>query len=174
MSKAHRTISAAMGMDSDKWLRHANKWSVWSRLAAVPLFPLAIWARSWIGWPGTVISLVGIALWLWLNVRLFAPATSDQSWEARAILGEKMWLDRKVHTIPAEHLRFIARLNIGSALMLLPTAFGAIVFDFWAASLGACGLVVGQLWALDRYSWIYADLTRGLDEEKRMALAFTE
>lgn len=166
------SVARAMGMDADKWLRHANPWSVRTRLAAVPLFPLAVWARVWIGWPGAVAALLLVGLWLWLNVRLFAPASDDRRWETRAILGEKLWLDRRHRAIPRHHLRWILRLNVGSAVAILPMAYGALAHEFWAAAFGACALVTGQLWALDRYAWLYADLTRGLDPEQRMQLPF--
>ena len=32
------------------WQRHANPWSVWTRVPIGPLLVLAIYARLWIGW----------------------------------------------------------------------------------------------------------------------------
>ena len=43
-------IARAHGMDDDSWARHANPWSVWTRVPILPLLALAIWSRSWIGW----------------------------------------------------------------------------------------------------------------------------
>lgn len=173
MSKADEAISRRMGMDADKWARHANPWSVWSRLATVPLFAAVIWSRAWIGW-WCLAGVAAIACWLWLNVRLFKPAISDVRWETRAILGEKMWMERRHRSIGAHHLAAIRRLNVASALMVLPMGWGLWAFDPWATAFGSLGLVAGQLWALDRYAWVYADLTRDQAAESRVRFALAQ
>jgi len=43
-------ISSAFRMDEETWLRHANPWSVWTRLTALPLLVAAFWSREWVGW----------------------------------------------------------------------------------------------------------------------------
>lgn len=46
-----RKIAAAFNMSEDAWARHANPWSVWTRIAtALPLLILAVWSRVWLGW----------------------------------------------------------------------------------------------------------------------------
>jgi len=151
------------------WRRHANPWSVWTRLAVVPVAAAILYLRPTLGW-WTGAGMLGLVVWLWLNLRLFSPMVSDDRWEARAIFGEKLWLQRGRKGIPAHHARTIAFLNVGSTVMLLPAAYGLLTFDPWAAALGVVGMVGGQMWALDRYAWLYADLTRGLAPEERRAL----
>ena len=79
-----------MGMDDRAWQRHANPWSVWTRiLTPLPLLALAVWSRVWLGWGA--LWPVALALgWIWLNPRLFpAPARLD-GWAAAAVMGERV------------------------------------------------------------------------------------
>lgn len=163
------TILRGIADNTDMWRRHANPWSVWTRLFSVPMFAFVIYSRIWFGW-WVLIGVVILAIWMVLNVRVFPPATADHRWEARAIFGERFWLRRKPGAIPDHHLRMVLTLNIASGLSALPMAYGLWALDPWATALGVIGVVGGQLWALDRYSWIYADLTRGKDAEERRAM----
>ena len=81
-------------MTNETWEKHANPWSVWSRMITLPILVLAIWSRIWIGWYGWVI--VGIlVIWLILNPkafkkpteRLFAQQASDTK-SRRALAGQ--------------------------------------------------------------------------------------
>lgn len=153
----------------DHWRRHANPWSVWTRLAGVPVVAIVIHARVWIGW-WSLLGVGLVALWMYLNVRVFPRARTDRRWEARAIFGEKFWLERKHRAIPPHHLRMVVILNVASSLSVLPMAYGLAVLDPWATAVGVVGLVGGQLWVLDRYSWIYADLTRERSEAERASM----
>ncbi|HEX2147497.1 MAG TPA: DUF6653 family protein [Pseudorhizobium sp.] len=76
----------------------ANSWSVWTRLATIPAFALTVYARMWLGW-WSLLPLVFLIVFLWLNTRILAPDQPDERWETRAILGEKIWLDRDVTAI---------------------------------------------------------------------------
>jgi hypothetical protein len=162
-------IQSRIASDTDAWRRHANRWSVWTRLAMVPAFAATVYFRAWLGW-WTVVLLGILGLWTWLNVKVFAKEEADRTWEARAIFGEKFWLERSQREIPAHHLRAVLRLNLASAAMVLPMAWGLRVLDPWATAFGTIGGVAGQLWALDRYSWLYEDVTRGLVASQRMAM----
>lgn len=163
------TLQSAIASDTNVWRRHANPWSVWTRLAAVPAFAAIVFFRDFFGWwTLALVALLGV--WMWLNVKIFAPVHNDERWESRAIFGEKFWLDRKTRTLPKHHLNWIMRLNIASGLMIVPLAWGLWTLDAWAAAFGSLGLVAGQIWALDRYSWLYADETRGKQMDERMQM----
>lgn len=41
-------IARAHRMDDAAWARHANPWSVWTRVPILLLLALAIWSRAWI------------------------------------------------------------------------------------------------------------------------------
>lgn len=147
-------INRAMGMDSDKWQRHANPWSVWTRLATIPAFALTVYARIWLGW-WSLLAVILIFGFLWLNTRIFAPAQTDERWETRAILGEKIWLDRDVTAIRDDHLRAIRWIAIGSSLSSVPLIIGLVLLAPWATAFGVAGMFFGQVWLLDRFVWLY-------------------
>lgn len=135
-------INDAMGMDDDKWLRHANPLSVWTRLATVPVFGLIVYVRPWLGWWS--FGLIGlIFLFLWLNTRIFPCAKTDERWETRAILGERLWLDRRTCPIPAHHQRATFRIVVGSSLCVLPLITGLVWLEPWATALGVAGMLFG-------------------------------
>nr|WP_244627082.1 DUF6653 family protein [Microvirga tunisiensis] len=53
-------------MDERAWERHASPWSVWTRVASLPLLLAAVWSHVWLGiWALVPVALV--VLWLWLN-----------------------------------------------------------------------------------------------------------
>jgi hypothetical protein len=52
------SVTKLLGLEGDRWMRHANPVSVWTRFAVLPLLALAIWSREWIGW----WSLAAVAL----------------------------------------------------------------------------------------------------------------
>ncbi len=45
-----RKISKIIKMDDETWFKHANPWSVWTRLTVLPLIILAFWSRIWLRW----------------------------------------------------------------------------------------------------------------------------
>ncbi|CUH46203.1 hypothetical protein RUA4292_00368 [Ruegeria atlantica] len=73
-----------MGMKDEIWLRHANPWSVWTRvLTPLPLLALAIWSREWIdNWAWVA---VGAGLGLGQPTRFFATRDLRQLVGARRI-----------------------------------------------------------------------------------------
>ncbi|AEQ50613.1 DUF6653 family protein [Pelagibacterium halotolerans] len=149
-------IETGMGMTDDAWLRHANPWSVWTRLMSVPAFALAVWSREWIGW-WCVVPIGLVVGFLWLNTRIFPPATDANKWETRAIMGERLWLKRKEAPLPAHHARATSWIVAGSSIGVLPLIAGLYWLDVWATVLGIVMIVGGQLWFLDRLAWLHAD-----------------
>ena len=86
----------------DAWHRHANPWSVYTRIPIPLMLVLAIWSRAWIGWWSLVP--IGIVLaWTVINPRVFPPPRSLDHWASRAVLGETHWAARKQKPIPARH-----------------------------------------------------------------------
>jgi hypothetical protein len=48
------SVTKLFGPEGERWMRHANPVSVWTRFAVLPLLALAVWSREWIGcgrWP---------------------------------------------------------------------------------------------------------------------------
>jgi hypothetical protein len=152
-----KNISALFGMDDRTWARHANPWSVWTRVAILPLLALAIWSRVWIGW-WVLVPVIGLAVWTWINPRAFPPPLSTNSWASKAVLGERVWLNRRSVPIPEHHRRAANILTMISASGLLPLAWGLTAVAFWPTIFGVVLTALGKLWFVDRMVWLYEDM----------------
>jgi hypothetical protein len=76
-------VARVFGLRGDKWMRHANALSVWTRFSVLSLLALAVWSRDWIGW----YSLIPITLalvWMMINPLFFAPPRSTRNWASRS------------------------------------------------------------------------------------------
>ena len=157
MSRHGIVIARLFAMDERTWERHASPWSVWTRVASFPLLLLAVWSHAWIGlWAILAVALV--AVWLWLNPRLFRPPARTDTWSAMATFGERVWLNRKTVPIPAHHARMANILSVVAALGALPAFAGAFFNDLTATLTGAAVVILGKLWFCDRMVWLYRDM----------------
>lgn len=150
-------------MTNETWEKHANPWSVWSRMITLPILVLAIWSRIWIGWYGWVI--VGIlVIWLILNPKAFKKPNSTKNWASKAVLGERIWLNRKIISIPKGHSFMAILLNTinGSGLPFL--IYGLYHFNFWITILGTIIIYAGKMWFLDRMVWLFEDMKNKHEE----------
>jgi hypothetical protein len=141
-------------MDDDSWRRHSNPWSVYTRLASIPLLGLAIWSRSWIGW-WAVVPVVLVLLWLFINPRAFAPVPADHGWAARGIYGERLWLESDGGDTPracCNALRWLTATGVVSVAVML---CGLVQLKVWPSLLGAVVLIFIQLWRIDRFGRLY-------------------
>ncbi|NVJ91568.1 MAG: hypothetical protein HWE34_07915 [Methylocystaceae bacterium] len=146
-----------MGMNSNTWERHANPWSVYSRFTALPLLCLSIWSREWLGMTALFPVILTI-VWIWLNPRLFkAPKTLD-SWAAKGVLGERLFLQRKSSPIPSHHVRAAHRLTALSFLGVCLMGYGLWQLDFWATLCGVITSMGAKTWFFDRMVWLYEDV----------------
>jgi hypothetical protein len=41
------SVTKLFGLEGERWMRHANSVSVWTRFAVLPLLALAVWSREW-------------------------------------------------------------------------------------------------------------------------------
>lgn len=150
-------IADAFRMTDEVWRRHANPWSVWTRFAAIPLMILAVWSRVWLGW-WCLAPVAAVVVWLWLNPRVFAPVDTPDSWAAKGIYGERVWLTERGR-VPPEHLKVLRLLvPIGAAGIVL-LVYGLVCLRIWPTVFGATLIVLGQLWRIDRLVAVY-DSTR--------------
>ncbi|QFU18029.1 hypothetical protein GDR74_05295 [Microvirga thermotolerans] len=144
-------------MDERTWERHANPWSVWTRVASFPLLLLAVWSHAWIGlW--SIVAVALVALWLWLNPRLFPPPARTDGWSAMATFGERVWLNRGNVPIPADHARVASILSAVAALGIFPAFAGAFLNDLTMTAFGSAVVMLGKLWFCDRMVWLYRDM----------------
>ncbi len=144
-------------MDEQTWERHASPWSVWTRVASLPLLLAAVWSHAWLGlWALAPVALV--ILWLWLNPRLFpAPARTD-TWSARATFGERVWLNRKAVPIPDHHARAANILTAVSAAGFAAALVGAFLNDPLPTVAGGLIAWFAKMWFCDRMVWLYDEM----------------
>lgn len=162
-----RRIAALFRMDERTWLRHANPWSVWTRLTALPLLLLALWSHAWLGW-GALLPVTAALAWIWLNPRIFPPATSVDNWASQGVLGERVWLDRDHCPVPAHHRRVPHLLSALAAAGALVALVGVATLCLTATVLGAVVAILAKLWFVDRMVWLYRDMTPPAEEADRL------
>lgn len=152
-----RTIARLFVMSDEVWARHASGWSVWTRIATLPVLLLALWSHAWIGW-WALPAVAAVLVWLWLNPRLFPRPRTTDTWGAKATLGERVWLNRDRIPVP-EHHRMLPHLLSGIASVGMVTAVvGALANALWPTVLGAGLAYAGKLWFCDRMVWLYDEM----------------
>jgi len=144
-------------MTDEVWARHANPWSVWTRYSSFPVLIISIWSRIWIGW-WALVPLFFSVLWIWINPRLFDKPRSTDNWASKAVLGERVWINRKKIPIPDHHGRVISILKTISIVGTLICIWGLIWLSVWATIFGAVVVVLGKTWFLDRMVWLYEEM----------------
>lgn len=153
----YRGAARAHGMDDAAWERHANPWSVWTRVATLPLLLLAIWSRVWIG-PWAWGAVVLVFLWIAVNPRLFPPPRHTDRWSSRATFGERLWLRRDELALPARHRVLPHALTAAAGLGMAVALVGALMQWFWPMLLGGLVAWLAKLWFCDRMVWLFQDM----------------
>jgi len=144
-------------MDEDTWARHANPWSVWTRNTVLPILILAFWSRAWLGlW--SLVLIAGAVLWTWINPRFFPRPESTENWASKAVLGERIWLNRKAMPVPERHRRAPKILSACSGAGMLSVIWGVYALEVWPTLFGAAVVYMSKLWFLDRMVWLYEDM----------------
>ena len=152
-----RKIAQTFSLNDETWVCHANPWSVALRNTVLPVLVLALWSRLWLGW-WAVIPVALALLWMWVNPRIFpAPASLDH-WSSKAVLGERVWMNRDAVPVPVHHRTAPNILSVISGLGMLFVLFGVLMFDLWPAVFGMALVYCGKLWFLDRMVWLWEDM----------------
>lgn len=159
MTRLYAGAERLMAMDDRTWARHANPWSVWTRvLTPLPLLALSVWSRVWIGW--WCVGPVALTLaWIWWNPRAFPPPRRLDRWSARGVLAERVVIAHGERIAP-HHRRAMRALTALAALGMLPYAWGLWALDPWAVACGAVAATGFKLWFVDRCIWAAEDLGR--------------
>jgi hypothetical protein len=158
-----RRIADLFRLDDHGWERHANPWSCWTRLTALPLLALAVWSRVWLDWWSLV--LVGLAvLWVWINPRLFPPPHSTRNWMSRGVLGERVWLNRDRVPVPEHHRLSPHVLSVAGGIGASLVIWGVMTMTLWPTVLGMVIVFVSKLWFIDRMVWLYAEMKHAIPE----------
>lgn len=165
---AGERIASLFQMDEDTWERHANPWSVWSRTTVLPVLIVAAWSRVWIGGWALVPGAVAL-LWTWLNPRLFGRPDALDSWASKAVLGERIWINRDAVPVPEYHRRPPNALNTVSGIGMLFVLWGVVQLETWPTLFGAALVYAGKLWFLDRMVWLYEDMKDAMPEYRALS-----
>ena len=150
-------IARLLSMSDETWEKHANPWSVWTRFTALPVLVAAVWSQVWIGTWGWGLTVLAI-LWIWVNPRLFRKPVSTDNWASKAVLGERVWINRKQIPVPEHHRHVPNLLNGISGIGLLFLVWGLWRLKIWPTVLGAVLIYVGKVWFLDRMVWLYEEM----------------
>ena len=144
-------------LDDEGWMRHANPLSGWTRVPCFGLLVLAFWSRVWLGWYFT-IPIILIALWIWVNPRIFPKPKSTNNWMSKVVLGERVWLNRDKIPIP-EHHRLVPKiLFLIGTIGLVPTIWGFCCLNVWMTLLGVSWCYFSKFWFVDRMVWLFEDM----------------
>ncbi len=159
-------IATLFGMDDAAWERHANPWSVWTRVATWPVLMIALWSFHWFGaW--SLLPLAVVVGWLFLNPHAFPPPASTRSWASRGVLGERVYLMRELHPIPIEHVNAATLLSIGSGIGLLLLVAGLLTREPSAFLIGGVAVFLCKLWFIDRMVWLYDEMKESVPDYER-------
>ena len=99
-----------------------------------------------------------LVIWLILNPKAFKKPKSTKNWASKAVLGERVWINRKKVPIPKEYAFMAMLLNTinGSGLPFL--IYGLYSFHFWTTLLGMVLIYAGKMWFLDRMVWLFENM----------------
>jgi len=152
-------VTKIMCMSDDVWLRHANPWSVWTRIPSIFVLVLAFWSRIWIGLY-FIIPVSIVLLWAWLNPRIFPKPKSMDNWGGKGVFGEKIFTSQKKekvnipkHHIVAAYITIII-IIIGSIILI----YGLWILDLWITIAGTSIAFLGKMWFVDRMVWLHEDM----------------
>ncbi|PID75061.1 MAG: hypothetical protein CSB23_05465, partial [Deltaproteobacteria bacterium] len=135
--------------------------------SVLPLIVLAFWSRAWIGWwcllPG-IISIV----WMFFNPVFFKRARSTKNWASKAVLGERVYLNRDVVAIPDIHKTpLYGMLKMMSVIGMLMAIWAVVFYSVWGAVLGVMLAYIGKSWFLDRMVWLYETMKSENEEYQK-------
>jgi hypothetical protein len=85
-------------------------------------------------------------------------------WMSKAVLGERVWLNRDAVPVPAYHRRVPDVLSVIAAIGLLFIVGGVLVFDPWPTLFGTMMAYMGKLWFAERMVWLWHDMQDAVPE----------
>jgi len=150
-------LAKAFGLEGDAWQRHANPWSVYTRIPIPSLLAAAIWSRHRLGW-GSLVPAGLVCAWAVINPRAFPPPRTLDHWASKGVLGETYWARRKEAPVPPRHRVAPNVLGAVSALGVPFIARGLLVRNGWMVCSGLAVQAAGKTWFIDRMAILYDDV----------------
>jgi len=161
MAAIEKSMAKAFGLKDDAWRRHANPWSVYTRIPIPAALVAAIWTYAWIGW-WSLLPVGAVCVWIAINPKVFPPPRSMDHWASRAVLGETFWANRKDVPVPPRH-RVAPNVLIAINTLGLPfIVWGLVVLNVWIALFGLAVHMAGKTWFLDRMALLHDDMVASL------------
>lgn len=153
-----RKIAKLFNLTDENWMKHANPISVWTRYSVMPVIVLSFWSRKWIGWWCLIPGILSI-LWIFFNPIIFKKPKSTKNWASKAVLGERVYLNRDQIKLPIHHdVPLHNILNGISSAGCVLAIWSIIYYSVWGAVLGVSLAYIGKSWFLDRMVWLYEDM----------------
>lgn len=169
MKRLFKLAQTGMAMDDGVWRRHANPWSVYSRMTLLPLLSLALWSRVWLGW-WAMVPVVLCLVWTWVNPRLFPAPTAIDGWAAEGTVGERLFMTDEAPSA-SNHARAVALLTAANMVGAAIWAIGLIRLDPWLTLWGLTTTMGAKLWTFDRMVWLYREHRRSMRDPGERAAA---
>src|SRR5829696_651812 len=140
------SVNKLFGLEGDRWMRHANPVSVWTRFAVLPLLALAVWSREWIGWWS--LAAVALALvFMMVNPLLFPKPRSTRNWASKGVFGERVWSERNRLPVPAQFNPQVLRVTYAiQTVGAVALAYGLVRFDLIATVTGLVIVQTAKAW----------------------------
>jgi hypothetical protein len=152
-------LAKLFGLQGDRWLRHANPISVWTRFAVLPLLAVSIWSRVWIGW-WSIVPIALSLIFMMINPVLFPPPKSTKNWASKGVFGERIWADRKNIELPEQ----FRSQRVANATYLFQVAgmavliYGLVELDVMAVIAGVVIVQCAKAWFIDRLVLLFDDM----------------
>ena len=151
-------MAKAFGIEGDVWQRHANPWSVYTRIPGPALLAAAVWSRERLGrW--CLLPVGVVCLWLAVNPRVFPAPRSLDHWASRGVLGETFWTNRRTTPVPVRHRTAPAVLVVINCLGVPFIVRGLVARHGWMVLFGLAVHMAGKNWFIDRMALLYDDMT---------------
>ncbi len=145
------------GLNEKTWLNHATAASVITRGLIPPMITLAALSRVWIGhWWWAAFAI--IAVWTFLNTRIFPKSKSYDNWYGRGAFGERVYAARKKVPIPKHHESFAKGLTVLNVVFSITWIYGLISLNYELAITGTFLQLTAKFWFIDRMVWLFNDM----------------
>lgn len=155
MATQSNFLTKVMSMDEATWERHANPWSVWTRVIfSLPVILLSLWSIRSLGY-WSIGSVAAAVLWTWLNPRLFPPPRTTDNWASKVTFGERVWLNRAIIPIEKHHAQWAIFLSVVAGGGFIIAGIGAVQQLLLPTIAGGITSWLGKMWFCDRMVWLY-------------------
>ena len=95
---------------------------------------------------------------------MFRRPNSTDNWASKAVLGERVWLNRTQVPVPTRHQVAPNLLSGLSGLGLSFLIWGLWELNVWPTVIGTVLVYTGKVWFLDRMVWLYEDMKEATSE----------